>query len=121
MFYRQPEIGPKGLRRDLQFVASFVPASILDRTAIGKTFWDTGLAALGLKQEVSRTMADIADEIVAKDTTQWESESGKGEGQKRREQGIQPLPNAGRGHNVEHRGKERRSCSPAGIGYFLPH
>ncbi|KAG0134355.1 hypothetical protein HOY82DRAFT_602549 [Tuber indicum] len=80
--FRQAEIRPKTLFRDLQFVAAFVPASILDRTAIGKAFWDTGLAALGLKQDVCRTMAEIADEIVSQDTTQRESESGKEKGNK---------------------------------------
>lgn len=40
------------------------------------------MAALGLKQDVRRTMAEIADEIVAKDTTQRESESGKEKGNK---------------------------------------
>lgn len=78
--FRQADVRPKTLFRDLQFVAAFVPASILDRTAIGKAFWDTGLAALGLKQDICRTMAEIADEIVAKDTTQRESESGRDRG-----------------------------------------
>jgi hypothetical protein len=61
--FRDAEIRPKGLFRDLQFVASFVPASILDKTECGKAFWDTGLAALSLKQDVCRTMIEMADEI----------------------------------------------------------
>jgi hypothetical protein len=66
--FRDAQIRPKTLFRDLQFVASFVPAQILDRTDRGKAFWDAGLAALGLKQDVCRTMVEIADEIVAYDS-----------------------------------------------------
>lgn len=62
--FRDAGIRPKTLFRDLQFIASFVPASILDNTERGKAFWDCGLAALGLKQEVCRTMVEMADEIV---------------------------------------------------------
>jgi hypothetical protein len=62
--FRSAEIRPKTLFRDLQFVASFVPAAILDKTERGKAFWDAGLAALGLKQDVCRTLIEIADEVV---------------------------------------------------------
>lgn len=62
---RDTELRPSTLFRDLQYVAAFVPASILDMTEIGKAFWDTGLAALGLKQDVCRTMVEIADEIIS--------------------------------------------------------
>jgi hypothetical protein len=62
--FRDAEIRPKTLFRDLQFIASFVPAAILDKTERGKAFWDAGLAALGLKQDVCRTLIEIADEIV---------------------------------------------------------
>jgi hypothetical protein len=62
--FRDPEMRPKTLFRDLQFIASFVPAAILDKTDRGKAFWDAGLAALGLKQDVCRTLIEIADEIV---------------------------------------------------------
>jgi hypothetical protein len=62
--FRDPEIRPKTLFRDLQFIASFVPAAVLDKTERGKAFWDAGLAALGLKQDVCRTLIEIADEIV---------------------------------------------------------
>ncbi|KAL7274127.1 hypothetical protein RUND412_002980 [Rhizina undulata] len=75
--FRQADVRPKTLFRDLQFVAAFVPASILDMTEIGKAFWDTGLAALGLKQDVCRTMVEIADEIVARDSKKRGPESGK--------------------------------------------
>ncbi|CAG8956268.1 hypothetical protein HYFRA_00003648 [Hymenoscyphus fraxineus] len=62
--FRDPDIRPKTLFRDLQFIASFVPASVLDKTERGKAFWDAGLAALGLKQDVCRTLIEIADEVV---------------------------------------------------------
>jgi hypothetical protein len=62
--FREADMRPKTLFRDLQFIAAFVPASILDKTDRGKAFWDAGLAALGLKQDVCRTLIEIADEIV---------------------------------------------------------
>lgn len=62
--FRNADVRPKTLFRDLQFIASFVPATILDRTDRGKAFWDCAIAALGLKQEVCRTMVEMADEIV---------------------------------------------------------
>lgn len=62
--FRDADIRPKTLFRDLQFIASFVPASVLDKTERGKAFWDAGLAALGLKQDVCRTLIEIADEVV---------------------------------------------------------
>ena len=66
--FRDAEIRPKTLFRDLQYIASFVPASMLDKTERGKAFWDAGLAALGLKQDVCRYMVEIADDIVAENT-----------------------------------------------------
>ncbi|KAI6717273.1 hypothetical protein JHW43_000176 [Diplocarpon mali] len=62
--FRDADIRPKTLFRDLQFIASFVPAAILDKSERGKAFWDAGLAALGLKQDVCRTLVEIADEVV---------------------------------------------------------
>jgi hypothetical protein len=62
--FRNAEIRPATLFRDLQFIASFVPASILDKTDRGKAFWDCAIAALGLKQEVCKTMVEMADELV---------------------------------------------------------
>ncbi|KAI9676349.1 MAG: hypothetical protein M1817_000506 [Caeruleum heppii] len=59
---------PRTLFRDLQFIAAFVPTAILNDTPRGKAFWDAGLAASGLKQEVCQTMVEIADGIVASHT-----------------------------------------------------
>ncbi|KAJ3951888.1 hypothetical protein N0V92_011689 [Colletotrichum tropicale] len=61
--FRDSSIRPKTLFRDLQFIAAFVNPTILDNTEKGTAFWDTGLAALGLKQEVCRTMIEVADEV----------------------------------------------------------
>ncbi|KAF2276445.1 uncharacterized protein EI97DRAFT_398223 [Westerdykella ornata] len=63
--FRDADIRPKTLFRDLQYIASFVPAQMLDKTARGKAFWDVSLAALGLKQDVCRIMVEIVDDIVA--------------------------------------------------------
>lgn len=68
MLFRDASIRPKSLFRDLQFIASFVPVSILDRPERGNAFWNTGLAALKLKSEVCRTMMEMADEVVAAHT-----------------------------------------------------
>jgi hypothetical protein len=61
---RDADIRPKTLFRDLQYIASFVPAQMLDKTARGKAFWDVGLAALGLKQDVCRIMLELVDEVI---------------------------------------------------------
>jgi hypothetical protein len=73
--FRDPDIRPKTLFRDLQFIASFVPAAILDKTERGKAFWDAGLAALGLKQDVCQTLIQIADEIIVHDSQTRKSTS----------------------------------------------
>ncbi|KAF2113672.1 hypothetical protein BDV96DRAFT_647924 [Lophiotrema nucula] len=66
--FRDSNIRPKTLFRDLQYIASFVPAQMLDKTARGKAFWDVGLAALGLKQDICRIMVEIVDDIVARNS-----------------------------------------------------
>jgi hypothetical protein len=62
------ELGSKTLFRDLQYVASFVPATILDMTDYGKAFWDVCLAALSLKEETLRIIVDTASEIFQHNT-----------------------------------------------------
>ena len=68
--FRDANIRPKTLFRDLQYIASFVPAQMLDKTPRGKAFWDVALAALGLKQEVCSIMVEIADDIVRRENDQ---------------------------------------------------
>ncbi|KAM0248135.1 hypothetical protein ACHAQJ_009580 [Trichoderma viride] len=63
--FRDASIRPKSLFRDLQFIAAFVPPSVLDKPEKGKAFWNAGLAALKLKSEVCRTMVEMADEVIA--------------------------------------------------------
>ncbi|KAL5116621.1 hypothetical protein ACEQ8H_005499 [Pleosporales sp. CAS-2024a] len=65
---RDADIRPKTLFRDLQYIASFVPAQTLDKTARGKAFWDVGLAALGLKQDVCRIMLELVDEVITQNS-----------------------------------------------------
>ncbi|EPE02884.1 hypothetical protein F503_01625 [Ophiostoma piceae UAMH 11346] len=62
--FRDAGIRPKTLFRDLQFIASFVPSSVLDGSDRGKSFWAAGLAALQLKSEVCTTMIEVVDEIL---------------------------------------------------------
>ena len=54
---------PHTLYRDLQIIAAFVPSEILDQTPKGKAFWDAGLAALALKEDLCESMMDRANEI----------------------------------------------------------
>ena len=62
--FRDAGIRPKTLFRDLQFIASFVPPSVLEKSDRGNAFWDTALAAMKLKYEVCKTMIEVADGIV---------------------------------------------------------
>lgn len=60
-----PFLRPTTLFRDLQFIAAFIPSSILDHTSQGTAFWDTGLAALALKDELCASLVARATEITA--------------------------------------------------------
>jgi hypothetical protein len=55
------------LFRDLQYIAAFISADILNKTEKGRAFLHVGLGALACKDEYCRTMVDLADKIVAKD------------------------------------------------------
>lgn len=61
--FRDPNLRPHTLYRDLQFIAAFIPSSILDQTPLGKSFWDAGLAALALKEDICASMIDRATKI----------------------------------------------------------
>ncbi|KAI4196944.1 MAG: hypothetical protein LQ346_003132, partial [Caloplaca aetnensis] len=61
--FRDLELRPSTLFRDLQYIAAFVPPEILDQTPQGKAFWDAGLAALALKQELCDAMITRATSI----------------------------------------------------------
>lgn len=61
--FRNNNLRPRALFRDLQYIASFVPAEILDHTVQGKAFWDAGLAALALKEDVCNELIERATQI----------------------------------------------------------
>lgn len=63
--FADPSLRPRKLFRDLQYIAAFVPSSILDHTPRGKAFWDAGLAALALKEDRCKAKIRLADQIVS--------------------------------------------------------
>lgn len=63
--FRDTKLRPKTLFRDLQYIAAFVSPDVLDRTAQGKAFWDVGLAALALKEDLCTSTINRANEITA--------------------------------------------------------
>lgn len=73
--FRDPTIRPKTLFRDLQFIASFVPSSVLDKSDRGVSFWDAGLAAIRVKQEVCQTMIKVTDNLVEHYTNKRKQEA----------------------------------------------
>jgi hypothetical protein len=75
---RDADIRPKTLFRDLQYIASFVPAQMLDKTARGKAFWDVALAALVLKQDVCRIMVELVDEVITQNSKRDAGRSSSG-------------------------------------------
>ena len=56
---------PDFLFRDLQYIAAFVPSSILDNTPQGTAFWTVGLAAIHIKSDLIQQMTHRANQIVA--------------------------------------------------------
>lgn len=63
--FDDPSLRPRSLFRDLQYIAAFVPSSILDHTPRGKAFWDAGLAALALKEDHCKAKIRLADQVVS--------------------------------------------------------
>ena len=61
--FRDSRLRPATLFRDLQIIAAFVPSAILDHSPQGKAFWDAGLAALALKEELCNVTVQRATEI----------------------------------------------------------
>ncbi|MCJ1287558.1 hypothetical protein MMC26_006910 [Xylographa opegraphella] len=62
---RDPALYPPTLFRDLQYIATFVPASTLDATPLGTAFWTFGLAAITLKATLAAQTTQRANRIVA--------------------------------------------------------
>ena len=65
LILRDPKIRPLTLFRDLQYIAAFIPSETLDQTAQGKAFWDAGLAALALKEDLCASIISQANQITA--------------------------------------------------------
>ena len=63
--FRDPKLRPLTLFRDLQYIAAFIPSETLDQTAQGKAFWDAGLAALALKEDLCESLINRANQITA--------------------------------------------------------
>ncbi|KAI0471481.1 hypothetical protein GGR56DRAFT_677391 [Xylariaceae sp. FL0804] len=61
--FRDADIRPRTLFRDLQFINAFVPLSVLDSDR-NTAFWDAGFAAFSLKQDVIATMVEVTDEAI---------------------------------------------------------
>lgn len=63
--FRDPKLRPLTLFRDLQYIAAFIPSENLDQTVQGKAFWDAGLAALALKDDLCNSIMNRANQITA--------------------------------------------------------
>ena len=61
--FRDPQIRPLTVFRDLQLIAAFIPSSTLDHNASAKAFWDASIAAMALKDELCATTVRRATEI----------------------------------------------------------
>ncbi|KAI1263698.1 hypothetical protein F5Y18DRAFT_124687 [Xylariaceae sp. FL1019] len=61
---RDPNLRPKTLFRDLQFISVFVPPSVLDMER-NNAYFNTVVAALSLKDEVTTYMVEVADVVIA--------------------------------------------------------
>ena len=61
--FRNSDLRPRTLFRDLQLIAAFIPSEILDQSAKGKAFWDVGLAALAYKEERCEAVIHRANRI----------------------------------------------------------
>ncbi|TKA69683.1 hypothetical protein B0A49_07414 [Cryomyces minteri] len=93
--FRSVDARPRTLFRDLQYIASFVPAQLLDKTAHGKAFWDVGLAALSLKRDVCEIMVEMADRVVAYHTSNRGHSQVSSSAQRQRDAAIfSPTPKA---------------------------
>lgn len=68
---------PKTMFRDLQYIAVFVSSDKMDDAELGQSFLHVGLAALAWKDEVCRSMVDVADRIVARDSIKRNVSRGK--------------------------------------------
>lgn len=61
--FRNSKLRSQTLFRDLQYIAAFIPSETLDQTAQGKAFWNAGLAALALKEDLCEFMISRANQM----------------------------------------------------------
>jgi hypothetical protein len=69
------ETKPRTLFRDLQYISAFVPSEVTNKTESGQAFLHVGLAALAYKDDVCRSMVDVAAKIIATDSVKRLSNS----------------------------------------------
>lgn len=67
------KLHPKTLFRDLQYISAFVPSETIAKTPRGKALLHLGLAALAYKDEVCRSMVDVADRMLSQNTSASDS------------------------------------------------
>lgn len=60
----QRDIRPTAIFRDLQYIASLVPSSVLDGSSKGQAFWNAAVAAIRLKSEARKKLVEMADSII---------------------------------------------------------
>ncbi|KAK4565789.1 hypothetical protein LTR86_003638 [Recurvomyces mirabilis] len=63
--FRDAELRPAAIFRDLQYIASLVPDVTVESSPAGKAFCNAFVAASSLKQDILRVMVETADSIIA--------------------------------------------------------
>lgn len=64
ILFCQRSIRPSAIFRDLQYIASLVPSTILDSSSPGQAFWNAAVAAIRLKSEARKKLVEMADSII---------------------------------------------------------
>jgi hypothetical protein len=64
ILFCQRNIRPSAIFRDLQYIASLLPNSILDSSSQGQAFWNAAVAAIRLKSEARKKLVEMADSII---------------------------------------------------------
>jgi hypothetical protein len=64
ILFCQRNIRPSAIFRDLQYIASLLPHSILDNSSQGQAFWNAAVAAIRLKSEARKKLVEMADSII---------------------------------------------------------
>lgn len=64
ILFCQRNIRPSAIFRDLQYIASLLPSSILDNSSQGQAFWNAAVAAIRLKSEARKKLVEMADSII---------------------------------------------------------